>query len=154
MSEPPRNSQPSSPHGQVEPDEGLSARPVVVVDGDHLTRWSISRYLERSCPVASADSLARARHKLDQRPAAVVIGDVLPDGNPDEIINEIHVRFPGVTIVKLTSQVADRSEPPVPHVAILEKPFLLHRLGELLGINPAVSPLSYTSVGTTKGAHH
>jgi len=122
---------------------------VLVVDSDRLTRWSICRYVERACPVAAVASAAQARRHLQVRPAAIVIGDTLPDGNPDRIIDEARVRYPGLRIVKLTSGLsaedARRDKPS--SVAVLEKPFSLEELGRLLGIDrPATPPLGKSTV--------
>lgn len=78
---------------------------ILVVDDDKLTRFSVSRILERAGyrtrEAATAQAGLAAVEK--ERPDVVLLDIRLPDGDGFAVLREIRARFPGVPVVLMTA---------------------------------------------------
>jgi len=104
---------------------------VLVIEPDNLTRWSIQAYLCSHCRVTPVRSVRSALEMLSTcTPDMIVLSDALPSEQTTELIRHARQRNASLRIVQLVSDLhALLSEP---GVIVLEKPFALARLAELL----------------------
>jgi len=78
---------------------------VLIVDDDKLTRWSLSRVLTRASyqvqeAATAADGLAAI---AGERPDAVLLDIVLPDGNGFSVLRTIHETHPRLPVILITA---------------------------------------------------
>ena len=78
---------------------------VLIVDDDKLTRWSVSRVLTRAGyrvreAATAADGLAAI---TDERPDAVLLDIVLPDGDGFSALRGIHETHPQLPVILITA---------------------------------------------------
>jgi DNA-binding NtrC family response regulator len=108
-------------------------RVLLVADADRLTVWSLRHYLRDSHRVVQANTAADVSEHLERGPAdALVVSDNLPAGQVRRLLTSATEQDPTLRIIKLVSLVEqDDGETPEP-VTVLEKPFDLGHLKELL----------------------
>ena len=111
-----------------------SHRTLLVVDADPLLRWSLVEYLSRWFDVVPTDSEPVAHHLLDGRCVdALIVSDDLLGRAADEIVAHTLERNASACVVRTVTQ--SRNEPcERVGTCLLEKPFRLHELAELLGV--------------------
>jgi two-component system KDP operon response regulator KdpE len=102
---------------------------VLVVDPEPLVRWSICVALAAAgFDAESAATAAEARLAVAAGDALrVVLLDVLPDAQPQPLMDEIRAISPNTRFAVLTTA-RQSSPPPLPDVQVIEKPFDLTRL--------------------------
>ena len=78
---------------------------ILIVDDDKLTRWSVSRVLSRAgyrvqeAGTAAAGLVAIGR----DRPDAVLLDIVLPDGDGFSVLRAIYERHPRLPVILITA---------------------------------------------------
>jgi len=116
--------------GAVQPN-----RQVLIVEPEELVRWSLVTYLGKWFAAFSADTQVAADRILDdQQIDALVVSTDLLDQGAEEIQARARSRNPSVTVVCTSTKppaekVCSRTTP------LLEKPFELSELAQLLGID-------------------
>lgn len=119
---------------------------VLIVDhhSDVLT-FMESALVRHGYDVLSADSAASALNIVLQNPdlGLIISEDVLPKTSGLELVQAIKKSFPDIAVLLTTD---DISEPPIPPIPYLRKPFtaqaLVGRVGELLeGTQRAIQPV-------------
>lgn len=122
------------------PPPSESIRPVaLVVEPDRLTRWSIRTYLEAWFDVrtaaTAAEACALARTIPASRLSVAIVADRMPDGTADVVIQTVRECNPQAGIIETVvppSLSEEVGRTPPPDVRVLEKPFLLDTLGDML----------------------
>ena len=105
---------------------------LLVVDSDHLTRWSIRAYFKDRFDVFCTDSVRETKHVLDERsPDAIILSDDLPAGESDEIENYARKKDAAVRVIRTVTFV-NHARGPDRRKLRLEKPFALATLATLL----------------------
>jgi DNA-binding NtrC family response regulator len=110
---------------------------VLLLEPDHLTRWSVTTYLCRWFAVETVESCEdAARLVLGEPFDALVLSDRVSDGEVADLQRSAADRNPGVKTVRT---VTATSEPVAGQASMmqLEKPFQLARLAQLLGVAEA-----------------
>ena len=117
-------------------DPGQKARrKVLIVDPDHLTRWSVETYLSKTFEVLTASSVVEALKSLGKQSVqAIVISDDLPNGGADEVEGHARLRNACVVAVRTVSQPM-RPDAQTSLAVRLEKPFKLSALAAILGVS-------------------
>ena len=121
------------------PQEQRHSGKLLIVDPDRLTRWSVEAYLSGIFDVLTAESLAAALEFLDhQAVEAVVVSDDLPDDGADTVEEQARAGNRCVTVVRTVSEPVRAHLAADPNV-LLEKPFKLSVLADILGVPGRVS---------------
>ena len=116
----------------------FSQRCVLIVEPDRLTRWSMEEYLRDKCEVASADCAAAAHRLLDtEQFNAVVIADDLPHDGADAVEQHACDRNPDIAVVRTVTHLSDDAGRASSRAILLEKPFELVSLAQVLGFEGA-----------------
>lgn len=112
----------------TQPEAGR--RVLLVVEPDHLTRWSMQEYLRDYFQVLAADGLEQAFRYLEgTRIDAVILADDMP--GVQELEEHVRQRNPFAIVVRTVTDPASISDP----VCVrLEKPFQLADLAISLGV--------------------
>ena len=78
---------------------------ILIVDDEHLVRWSLRRYLEaEGFAAVEADSGTRALEILDRESVRVLITDLMMPGMDGlELIRKALTKFPGLLILVITA---------------------------------------------------
>jgi len=78
---------------------------VLIIDDDRLTRWSVSRILERAgYQVREAISFAEgAASTKEQRPDLVLLDIMLPDGDGFALLRSIQASQPDLPVIMMTA---------------------------------------------------
>ncbi len=106
---------------------------MMIIEPDHLTRWSIEAYFRDRFDVLAADSVETACRLLgNSRVDAMVVADDLPESGADVIEARARARNAQVKIVRTVTTGAREQQCPGEAVH-LEKPFELSSLAQLLG---------------------
>lgn len=122
------------------PPPNESVRPAaLVVEPDRLTRWSIRTYLEAWFDVrtaaTAAEACALARAIPASRLSVAIVAERMPDGTADVVIQTVRECNPQAGIIETVvcpSLTDECARTPPPDVKVLEKPFLLDTLGDML----------------------
>lgn len=110
-----------------------SAKRLLVVDADRLTRWSVESYLSDAFVVESAATVEDASRRLTEgRYDAVVVAEDLGAGGASEVEHLARERNAEVTVVRTVVEPCRGREES--GVTRLEKPFDLARLAAMLGV--------------------
>ena len=106
---------------------------LLLIDADPLLRWSIETHLRSAFDIQVAETLDEGRGLLKRQRFNAVI---LSNGYRAKAIRELSalatLRRDDVTIVRLITDVADKSQEP--GITFLEKPFELASLSNALGV--------------------
>ena len=83
----------------------MGAPTVLIIDDDRLTRWSVSRILERAgCQVREANSFAEGAASIKaQRPELVLLDVKLPDGDGFALLRSIQTTHPDLPVIMMTA---------------------------------------------------
>ncbi len=113
---------------------------VLIIEDNPLTFWAMERTLTAAYEVVRCTSLEQAQRELLRSPVLCVIcGSPIADGRPEDLR-----RLAEVAGRKVVALVSDPDCRIAPNVRILEKPFDLNRLIDLLAHDP------FSAVSTTK----
>ena len=136
------------------PAQPASSRPVLLMaDADHLTVWSLKHYLRDSYAVVQASRTPEALDFLRHRRVdAVVVSDNLPGGELERVVELALQRVPAGKVIKLQSLVEEAPGEPPAAVIVLEKPFDLGHLKELLEDLPHPQPTDPVDGPSAEGA--
>lgn len=105
---------------------------LIVVEPDHLTRWSMEEYLCDMYSVRSTDNATAALALLDILPVdAIVVADDLPLPGADAVESRACSLNPRVKVVRTMTQSCPSSKTGG-HTIRLEKPFSLSLLAHYL----------------------
>jgi|GEM_PF-1252573 DNA-binding NtrC family response regulator len=107
---------------------------VLLLEPDHLTRWSITTYLCRWFAVETVESSEDAARLVSDEPFdALVLSDRVSDGEVATLHSFAAGQNPRVKTVRT---VTAASEPTTAQTSLvqLEKPFQLAQLAQLLGV--------------------
>ena len=128
-----QHEKPSPDPPRTDPDQ-QGSRKLLIVDPDHLTRWSVETYLNKTFEVLTATSVAEALEVLNKQSVeAIVVSDDLPDGGADKVEGHARSRNSCVVVVRTVSEPVRPDVCTSPAVR-LEKPFKLSALAEILGV--------------------
>lgn len=123
--------------GRTRTIESAPSRPyIVVVEPDPLMRWSIETFLNERFEVRTASTVAEACAVVGRvSPWAVVVADPMPDGGADAIIRAALQANPRARVICTVAGPRPGTDPAARHpagVRVIEKPFLLDSLAEML----------------------
>ena len=97
----------SSAHASLKADMGAIDTIRIMLVEDHVAfRQALASLLSREPDlevVAQAGSLAQARKMLDRRLDVAVVDLGLPDGDGSELIGELRLRNPGISVLVLSA---------------------------------------------------
>lgn len=112
----------------------VRAMPVVLMaDGDHLTGWALGQYLSGRYVVVQVESASEAMGFLsDHEAEAVIVSDNLQGGDLDVVLARAVSAVSADHVIKLVPMIEDSRGPETSSVVLLEKPFSLERVKELL----------------------
>jgi DNA-binding response OmpR family regulator len=85
---------------------------VLIIDDDRLTRWSVSKVLERSgYRVREAVALKDGALALEEEPPDLVLLDIhLPDGDGFALLKTIRTSYPGLPVIMMTAHASPETE--------------------------------------------
>jgi two-component system response regulator GlrR len=84
---------------------------VLIIDDDRLTRWSVSKILERAgYQVREANSFAEGEDSIEgERPELVLLDVKLPDGDGFALLRWIQTRHPGLPVIMMTAHASQET---------------------------------------------
>jgi DNA-binding NtrC family response regulator len=125
------------PNRREKPGRARQRGRVLLLEPDHLTRWSVTTYLCRWFAVETVESSEDAARLVRDEPFdALVLSDRVSDSEVANLLRSAADRNPQVKTVRTVTAM---SEPVAEQASMfqLEKPFQLSRLAQLLGVAEA-----------------